>query len=565
MFSLISVVGLLSVEIGSELRHRAERALDDNLRLLQQNLADEGGPGATFAVQDGQFRIGRHVITAADPAVDRVRDILGGTATIFLGDTRIATNVMTATGARATGTKLAPGPAYDAVLRAGAGFRGEADILGTAYLTRYEPIQDADGRTVGILYVGVKKAEFLASLDALLWHVLLIGALVTLLSVALLWAALRHATVPLRTLTGVLIDLGRGRLDRDVPALERRDEIGAMARAVLTLRDDALARQRLEREAQVAAAEKARNLDQLETALANFQDAMRDVVATVERNTTEMGEMAEALTAVSTRTAGEANAASTASTETSAHVSAVAMATTELSGSIQDISQQIDGMSLTVRQGSTAALETASQVRELAVTGERIGVVVTAVQAIAEQTNLLALNATIEAARAGAAGRGFAVVAAEVKALAEQTARATRDIIARVAEIQEGTRRAVVANERVANLMDAILASATTVAAAVEQQDAAAREIARSVLMAAGGTDRLAGSVIGVRLVAGQTESTANSVLAVAHAMRSQSAEIDTQVGAFVLALRQGPMDRRGDRDPEYRGRERRVARAFAA
>jgi methyl-accepting chemotaxis protein len=559
------VTGLLYVEVREALLHRAGLALDANLSLLEQKLGEEGGPGAFFSVRDGRLYIGEHAILADDPAVDRVRDVLGGTATVFLGTTRVATNVMTAAGSRAIGTKLGPGPAYDAVIGAGKGYRGEADILGTAYMTRYEPIRDIDGQAIGILYVGVKKADFLAALNALFERVLLIGAVATVLSVAFCWIVLRRAMGPATTLTSVLIELGQRRLDREVPALDRRDEIGAMARAVQSLREEALARQRLEEEAKVAAAEKARNTAHIEAVLADFQEKIREVVATVSRDTARLDEMAEALAAVSTRTAGEADIASTVSGETSTHVAAVHTATDELSGSIQEIGREIAGMSETVRQGSTTAQETAAQVRELAVTGERIGTVVAAVRGIAEQTNLLALNATIEAARAGAAGKGFAVVAGEVKVLAEQTARATHDIAARVAEIQEGTRRAVIANEAVSGLMEAILTAAASVAAAVGRQEAATREIVRSVQMAADGTGQLAKTVTDVRTVAAQTESTAGSVLTVARTLRAQSSDIDARVRAFVLTLRQGPMDRRQRQDPDRQGPERRRAQPAAA
>ena len=83
--------------------------------------------------------------------VDKVRAIVVGIATVFRGDLRVATNVLRPDGARATGTRLTPGPVYDAVLVQRRAYRGEADILGTAYFTAYEPLKTAQGGVVGIL------------------------------------------------------------------------------------------------------------------------------------------------------------------------------------------------------------------------------------------------------------------------------------------------------------------------------------------------------------------------------------------------------------------------------
>lgn len=76
------------------------------------------------------------------------------------------------------------------------------------------------------------------------------------------------------------------------------------------------------------------------------------------------------------------------------------------------------------------------KVEALAEASNKIGEIVSTIEAIAKQTNLLALNATIEAARAGEAGKGFAVVAGEVKGLANQTAEATDDIRTRITELR---------------------------------------------------------------------------------------------------------------------------------
>ena len=97
------------------------------------------------------------MINGANEYVDQVKEQFGGTATIFLGDVRVATNVRQADGSRAIGTRLAAGPAYDDALAKGKIYRGEAEIFGASYITLYEPIL-VGADVVGILYVGVPKA-----------------------------------------------------------------------------------------------------------------------------------------------------------------------------------------------------------------------------------------------------------------------------------------------------------------------------------------------------------------------------------------------------------------------
>ena len=141
--------------------------------------------------------------------------------------------------------------------------------------------------------------------------------------------------------------------------------------------------------------------------------------------------------------------------------------------------------------------QTTEMVGSLAAAGEKIGDVLRLISAIASQTNLLALNATIEAARAGDAGRGFAVVASEVKELASQTAKATDEIAGQVAAIQSSTGDCVTAIGGIGDTIRQISGIATTIAAAVEEQGSATREIARSVQQVAAGTSEVAINVAG--------------------------------------------------------------------
>jgi PAS domain-containing protein len=185
----------------------------------------------------------------------------------------------------------------------------------------------------------------------------------------------------------------------------------------------------------------------------------------------------------------------TSANRATSNAQAVAAATEQLAASITDISQRAARAAQSSSQAAEESISTDKAVQALVMSADRIGEIVKMINAIAQQTNLLALNATIEAARAGESGKGFAVVASEVKSLANQTAKATEDIAAQIASVQQEAGRVVTAIRSIGAIIHGVHEISMDIAAAVAQQDDATKEIAASVVQVVSDIEDVSGNI----------------------------------------------------------------------
>lgn len=375
---------------------------------------------------------------------------------------------------------------------------------------------------------------------------------------------------PIVSMTAAMRKLADGNLETEIPAQDRKDEVGDMAETVQVFKNSAIENKRLASEAEQArmraaedeenqriadaereskaraAEEKLKSEAEIEAKrvrnelASGFENSVGGIIHSVSAASSEVLSLSETMTTTAEQTNTQSHNVASASEQAAANVQTVASAAEELSASITEISSHMSKSATMSRSAVAQAGKTTETIQNLAESAQKIGEVVNLITDIAEQTNLLALNATIEAARAGDAGKGFAVVAAEVKNLANQTAKATEEISNQIGGIQTATGDSVSAIQEISDIIANIDEISTTISAAVEEQGAATSEIARNVEQASSGTQQVSSNIQSVTVAAGETGEAANQIKSASTELSTQFETLQTEVANFLTTVRAG-------------------------
>ncbi|MCX7974328.1 MAG: cache domain-containing protein, partial [Candidatus Aminicenantes bacterium] len=169
--------------------------------------------------------------------VDRIKEIVFkgekyqgrdvGTATIFLHDLRISTNVRNEKGERAIGTLLSA-EVKKAVLDEGKAWIDRAFVVNDWYITAYEPIKNVEGKIIGILYVGMLERPYLDTANRLMLTFTAMASLCVVFLLVILYFSTTQIIQPLKKMVIATQQIAKGDLAHKVE-IKARDELGILA------------------------------------------------------------------------------------------------------------------------------------------------------------------------------------------------------------------------------------------------------------------------------------------------------------------------------------------------
>lgn len=302
-----------------------------------------------------------------------------------------------------------------------------------------------------------------------------------------------------------------------IPHGNRQDEIGALAKTLIILRDS------LNHQSQVAT---------------DFESKVKRVVDVVASAATEMEATARSMKKDAYDNQEALGKLSVGVSDTVNNIQHTSAAIEQIYASMHEISKQVQTASKINSEAVTEAETVTGLGENLSVATAKVNEINNIITSIASKINLLSLNATIEAARAGEAGKGFAVVASEVKTLAEQTAASASQITSHIKSIQQSSADTLGGVKSIGTVIEQINNISTTIAAAIEEQGTGTRDISKNIKEAADRSEHVSSNVLIATNSAKLVGDSAHEMLGAASELSHQAETLRSDVDSFLKGMR---------------------------
>ncbi len=353
------------------------------------------------------------------------------------------------------------------------------------------------------------------------------GGLAGIVAVLLVWLLSRSIVAPVVGMTKAMTRLAEGDNSIEVPALDRGDEVGHMAQAVLVFRQAAIDKARMADEAETMREETETERRRNDTYRAEREKEARFAVqelagglkalaegdvshrlptpfaADLDNLRVDFNHAIEKLEATLKAVGVNAATIQSGTAEIRAATDELGRRTEQQAASVEETAAALEEVTTTVHDSAKGAEQAGQLVarargeaeksgevmhravaamREIEKSSAAIGNIIGVIDEIAFQTNLLALNAGVEAARAGDAGKGFAVVAQEVRELAQRSANAAKEIKTLIGASSAQIHNGVTLVDETGRVLEAIIAGVEEIDAHVSAIVVAAREQSTGLL-----------------------------------------------------------------------------------
>ena len=376
-----------------------------------------------------------------------------------------------------------------------------------------------EGDVLGALSIGVSLRQTREAVARTRMIIAAITALLSLLSIAVMFYTLRSALI--KPLDGVIEVVDKSARKDFRPRLEIRfhDDIGRLSTAINQMAEGL----------SKAIRGIAGVTDDLSKNAIKLKGAVDETLEGTDKQAQQASQIATAAEQMTQTVLGIARNSSTAS--------ASAREAMDVAQQGKDVVRQsVDKIS----SAGEATRDLAAMIGKMNARVQEIGNIISVISEIADQTNLLALNAAIEAARAGEQGRGFAVVADEVRKLAAKTMNATHEIASRIKAVQEDSGMTDQSMKvALGHVTDSVAFMTTAsdslgrIVNTVQRTSDEITQIATSVEEQTATSEDIASNIEDISRIAKKTQESTENLKAIFEGLKNLSQQLKTTVDEF--------------------------------